>query len=84
VEVCGSTTAAVASPLCLAKLTVSVNLLVPSAPDVNTNAYHYNKHVNILWLTDETIVEYKIDEYMSLYSSVLRNIKVYFSVTCNQ
>jgi hypothetical protein len=35
-------------------------------------------------LTDEGIEEYNTDEYMPLYSSVPRNIKVYYSVTPNR
>jgi hypothetical protein len=50
---------------------------------------HYRKHIYIYslviaskprnivyipWLTDERIEKYKVDEYMALYSSVLRNI----------
>jgi hypothetical protein len=38
----------------------------------------------ILQLTDEAIEEYNADEYMILYSSVLINIKIYSSVTCNR
>jgi hypothetical protein len=35
-------------------------------------------------LTDEVTKEYNADEYMTLYSSVPMNIKVYSSVTPNQ
>jgi hypothetical protein len=40
--------------------------------------------VYIPQLIDETTMEYKVDEYMTLYSSVPKNIKLYSSVTCNQ
>jgi hypothetical protein len=35
-------------------------------------------------LTDEVTEEYNSDEYMTRYSSVLRNIQIYSSVTRNQ
>jgi hypothetical protein len=35
-------------------------------------------------LTDEKTEEYNTDEYMLLYLSISRNIKVYFSIIPNQ
>jgi hypothetical protein len=46
-----------------------------------------SKPMNISYiprLTDEVSEKYNSDEYMSLYSSIARNIKLYSSVMSNQ
>jgi hypothetical protein len=40
--------------------------------------------VYIYQLTDERTEEYKVNEYMTLYSLIPRNIKLYYLVTCNR